>query len=299
MAIVRRGGIGTYFCVIAGAAALAGVLGAEVARRIARRLETQSPSTEREIAPSELGVPYDEVWFCTSDGLRLNGWWLARAGAERTVVTMTGHHGRRSQTVGVAAALWERGANVLMFDYRGRGASDPSPNTLGYHETTDALSAVEYAATRVPGLPLGLVGYSMGGAVAIMAAEGDARVGAVVADSPFASQRKVIRRHFRARSGLPSFPLSNLMERFLSYDVALVEPIREIGRIAPRGVMLIHGGLDAVTDPLDSQRLYEAAGEPKEMWALPSVAHCRAYFEDTEMYVERIASFLARSLARA
>lgn len=250
------------------------------------------------LTPWELGIPFEEVEFSTPDGVTLRGWWLPRQDAQRTVITMAGYQRWRIDTLGISSGLWRRGCNVLMFDYRGCGMSDPHVITLGYYETVDALAAVEYAHSRRPELPVGILGYSMGGAVAIMAGARDERLKAVVADSPFASQRQVIRRNFRAHTGLPYFPAAYMMERFLPYNVDEVEPIREIGRISPRAVMLVHGSSDTITDPLDSAALYEAAGEPKEMWALPSVGHCGAYFVDRQEYIKRVASFLERYLVR-
>jgi dipeptidyl aminopeptidase/acylaminoacyl peptidase len=263
---------------------------------MARRMVTNRRPAGRYITPWELGIPYEDVEFSTPDGVTLRGWWLDRPGAPRTVITLAGHHGVRSDTLGIGAALWRRGANVLLFDFRGRGGSEWHINTLGYYETTDALTAIEWAHAREPGARIGLVGYSMGGAVSIMAAARDPRVAAVVADSPFASQRQVLRRWFRRNLKLPTYPLVRLMEEFLPYEIEQVEPIREVARIAPRALMLIHGALDAVTNPQDSAALYEAAGEPKVMWALPSVGHCDAYFVDRTAYAERVSAFLEEHL---
>ncbi|MDP9351308.1 MAG: alpha/beta fold hydrolase, partial [Chloroflexota bacterium] len=176
---------------------------------------------------------------------------------------------------------------------------DPSINTLGYSETLDALAAVAFCTGKAPDTQVGVVGYSMGGAVALLAAARDQRIRAVVADSPFASQRRVIQRHFRRRTRLPSFPFLSLVELFLPYDPEQVEPINEVARIAPRALMLIHGSSDAVTDPLDSEALYRAAGDPKEMWALPGVTHVGAYFQDRTTYVTRVAEFFERHLTTA
>ncbi|MDQ3856277.1 MAG: alpha/beta hydrolase [Chloroflexota bacterium] len=292
MSVLQRYGRGLAIGMPAGAAALTTV----GAWRISRRFINPDPVHDRYVTPWELDIPYEDVSFRTPDGLTLRGWWLPREAAGRTVITLTGHRGVRADTIGIAAALWRRGANLLLFDYRGRGDSDPSVNTLGYLETTDTLAAVEYALGRSGHGTLGLVGYSMGGSVAILAAARDRRIGAVVADSPFASQRKVIRQHFRRRTKLPALPMAQLMELFLPYDVEQVEPIREVGHISPRGLMLIQGSHDRVTDPHDSQALYEAAGEPREMWALPSVAHCGAYFVDRSLYAEKVGAFLRRHL---
>ena len=52
------------------------------------------------------------------------GWRLPSSQAKRTVIALHGHRGARHHCVGIAAALWRRGANVLLFDDRGRGFSE-------------------------------------------------------------------------------------------------------------------------------------------------------------------------------
>ncbi|QYJ17281.1 hypothetical protein Rxycam_03123 [Rubrobacter xylanophilus DSM 9941] len=261
-----------------------------------RRVVTPAPPEERFVTPWEMGIPHEEVSFETEDGLVLRGWWLENPSPLYTVITLAGHNGARHHTLGIASSLWRRGASVLLFDNRGRGESEGSALSLGYFERLDARAAVEYVLRRAPGSPLGLVGYSMGAAVAIMVAADDPRIGAVVADSPFASQRRLLRALISRRVGPLGPPAAALAERLLPYDVGEVEPLREVGRISPRAILLVHGLSDSTTDPEDSRRLYEAAGEPKELWLLEGVGHCNAYFVDRTAYCERVASFLERHL---
>jgi uncharacterized protein len=61
----------------------------------------------------------------------------------------------------IARACAERGWSALRFNFRGVGAS-AGEWSGGRHETDDIASAVDYAHTIAPGLPLGLVGYSFG-----------------------------------------------------------------------------------------------------------------------------------------
>src|SRR5207253_3221554 len=80
------------------------------------------------------------------------------------------------------------------------------------------------------------------------------------------------------------------------YRVRDVEPLREVGLIAPRPLLLIHGEADSVTDPRDSRVLFDAAGEPKELWVTPGVEHCGTYFIDRAYYCARIATFFRQAL---
>jgi uncharacterized protein len=262
----------------------------------ARRITAPGPRENKFVTPWELGIPYEDVAFGTEDGLLLRGWWLPAPQAKRTVIALHGHRGARHHCVGIAAALWRRGANVLLFDHRGRGSSEGDSMSLGYFETLDAFAAVGYALSRAQGLPLGLIGYSMGAAVALMAAARDERVGAVVADSPFAFERGLIGALLRKQIGPLHPPVVALTERLLPYNPGKVAPLREVAKIAPRASLFVHGLLDKTCDPNDSLRLYEAAEDPKELWLLGGADHCGAYFADREAYCERVRSFFEEHL---
>jgi fermentation-respiration switch protein FrsA (DUF1100 family) len=261
-----------------------------------RRITVPGPRERKFVTPWELGVPYEDVSFHTKDGLLLRGWWLPAPEAKRTVIALHGHRGARYHCVGIGAALWRRGANVLLFDHRGRGSSEGKFMSLGHYETVDALAAIGYTHSRAAEVPLGLIGYSMGAAVALMSAAREERVGAVVADSPFASERELVRSLLRKQISPLHGPIAVLTERLLPYDPGEIEPLKEVAKISPRATLFIHGMLDKTCDPEDSVRLYEAAGEPKELWLLEGAGHCDAYFADREAYCERVADFFEEHL---
>jgi fermentation-respiration switch protein FrsA (DUF1100 family) len=262
----------------------------------ARRITSPGPREDKFVTPWELGIPYEEVAFGTEDGLLLRGWWLPAPQAKRTVIALHGHRGARHHCVGIGAALWRRGTNVLLFDHRGRGSSEGELLSMGYFETLDALAAIGHALSKAPDVPLGLIGYSMGAAVAVMAAARDERVGAIVADSPFASERALVRALLGRQLGPLHGPVAALTERLLPYDPGEVEPLREVVKIAPCASLFVHGLLDETCDPKDSVRLYEAAGEPKELWLLEGAGHCDAYFADREAYCGRVGAFFGEHL---
>ena len=278
-------------------APIAGASSAALASWVtARRITAPGPREKRFLTPWELGISYEEVVFRTKDGLLLRGWWLPAPQPKWTVIALHGHRGARHHCVGIGAALRRRGANVLLFDHRGRSSSEGDLMSLGYYEVLDALTAIGYSLSRAPEVPLGLIGYSMGAAVAVMAAARDERVRAIVADSPFASERDLVRFLLRKQIGPLHAPVVALTEGLLPYDPGKVEPLQEVAKIAPRASLFVHGLLDKTCDPNDSLRLYEAAGEPKELWLLEEAGHCDAYFADRRAYCERVDSFFVEHL---
>jgi fermentation-respiration switch protein FrsA (DUF1100 family) len=51
------------------------------------------------------------------------------------------------------------------------------------------------------------------------------------------------------------------------------DPIRWVGKIAPRALFIIHGGLDPYVSLAEVQELYAKANEPKQLWIVPEAGH--------------------------
>jgi fermentation-respiration switch protein FrsA (DUF1100 family) len=278
-------------------AGMAGVL-AGVAAYAARRISGPTPLERRNLTytftPFEIGIAHEAITFAAADGVRISGWWLARPESNRVVIGCHGHRGSKDELLGIGSGLWRAGMNVLVFDFRGRGASDDSVCSLAYHEVADLRGAVQYAIDRLPTASIGVIGYSMGAAVSLLVAADEPRIKAVVADSSFAVMRDVV-AHAITQRRLPTRPVLALADRFThrqyGYRFDSVRPVDAIARIAPRPVMLVHGANDTMITPRHAYQLYQAAQSPKELWLVSGVEHCGAYFLDRAHYVERMARF--------
>lgn len=247
-------------------------------------------------SPYELDLPAEEILFSSTDGKHeVSGWYIPSLGATTTVIVSPGYRTLKSDVLGMAAFLWRAGHNVLVFEYHGHGMTVGTPITLGYSEINDFLGAVAYAKERAPETRLGVLAYSMGAAVAIMATARSKEIEALIADSAFASHTGVIDFHFRRVFHLPSLFVSWMTDNLLwwraGYHFNQVEPLRDIAKIAPRPILIIQGGKDSIVDPRDGPLLFAAAQEPKQIWLLPNADHCGAYFEDRKAYVKKILDF--------
>jgi fermentation-respiration switch protein FrsA (DUF1100 family) len=72
-----------------------------------------------------------------------------------------------------------------------------------------------------------------------------------------------------------------------------------VGRISPRPLLLIHGEEDETVPVRHAQLLFDAAGDPKQLWRLPGVGHVGAYFADRPEYVRRVTAFFSDALGGA
>lgn len=250
--------------------------------------------------PFELGIPYAQVSFYNSEGLRLNGWWLENEGTDKVIVLCPGYGRSKSDLLGVGSRLWRAGYRVLLFDFRDQGESEQAIATIGHFERDDLESALDFVQWHVQGAEIGLVGYSMGAAVSIMAATHRPEVRAVVADSSFADLRKVLRNIFKYSTHLPPSPSMELAEMLIwlraGYRFSTVRPVDYVARLAPRPLLIIHGDTDNIAPVEDAYALFAAAGEPKELWVTPETNHCGTYFVDRDRYVRKVVGFFRNSL---
>lgn len=265
---------------------------------LTRRGVTTSVDSAFFYTPFELGIPYETVSFHNSEGLRLKGWWLESTDTGKVLILCPGYGRSKSDLLGLGSRLWKAGYRVLMFDFRDQGESERAVATIGHYETDDLHAAIDYVSWRVPGAEIGLVGYSMGAAASIIVGASRPEVRAVVADSPFADLHPVLRSMFKALTRMPPRPSLDLAEVLIwlkaGYRISKVRPIDYVSLIAPRPLFIIHGDRDGLTPISDAYALYDAAGEPKELWVVEGCGHCGAYFQDRQLYINRVLDFVAR-----
>ena len=248
---------------------------------------------------AEYGLDSEELAFATSDGLRLQGVWIPAAGSSRAVVIMHGHGGSLDYDLHRAPFLHAAGFNVLLFDFRAHGRSPGRLATFGYLERRDVQGAVEFLKSR--GMQrIGLLGFSYGGMAAMLAAPLCPEVGAVISDGGPARLRSAAAGR-AAALGLPRWSGAFLgwlavaaTSLRLGANLFRYEPVRWVGRIAPRPVMFIHGELDQFLSDFDE--LFAAAGEPKEAWRVSGVEHVKASEACPEEFRRRVLDFFRRNL---
>ena len=256
------------------------------------------PLTE---TPASAGLAYQDVKFNATDGVPLRGWFIPAPHSRGVIIFRHGYPGIRSDGLHFVEFLRRAGFSTLIFDFRGLGQSGGAMCTIGYQEPRDAVGAVRYLHQRpdTGRQPLGIFGFSMGAAVAIMTAAQEPSIKAVVADCPYASLDDAVRQHFVGFGTLGAllFPPTRWFgERMIGHSVADVSPLSVVARIAPRPLLLIHGTADDTIPPRDSQLLYDAAGQPKQLWLVPGAAHVGAHRVRPGEYERRVSRFFADAL---
>lgn len=264
------------------------------------------------VVPTDLGLPYESMQI-ESDGVALPAWFIpARDGAKGPgVVLVHGWESARDRTLPMAVFLHAAGFHCLTFDVRGNGENPAEDLPLSAGEFgRDALAAFQ-ALIEQPEVTIGgIVGHSMGGVGAILAAAAEPRVAALVATSTPAGPYRLTRLTFRlARLPLPdviAYPLAWLTTRvYLRPRGHLVKEVSAPAAIAryEGPVLLAHGSDDAIVPAGHVERLAAAAHAtrddepdpvPVETVVIPGGQHSWLY--EIPAYRRAVAAFLARAL---
>ncbi len=255
----------------------------------------------RNVSPADLGLPFEEVSFRNADGLTLRGWYLPPPAESvvRAPAIAFGHGNAtdRRHWLPVAVAIHEAGFAQLLFDFTGRGESDGDVISLGVHEARDLRAALDALAARpeVDPLRLAIGGRSMGAAAALFLAADDARVKAVVLDSPYADLAKLVDRTI-ASYHIPPRLLGPLLRKVAGwrahYAPGLVKPIEAVRKItAP--ILLFHGDSDSVIPYADALAFQAEAKGPFTLVTLTGLDHNTPR---PSIYEDRIVAFLVQTL---
>jgi len=247
--------------------------------------------TARAVVPEpNLGATPEDVSFTTSDGLRLEGWFVpSRNGA--TVIAVPGRSGPQKQ----ARMLVAHGYGVLLFDRRGEGASDGEPNAFGWNGDRDLHAAAAYLRSRPDVDPdrIGAIGLSVGGEMLIHAAAHSHAFKAIVSEGASGQSIRDQLNNVSTRDAILGYaPVTVATAVFTS--ALPPRPLKsEVAKIAPRAVFFVYGEHgQGGSEVKPNKAFYAAAGEPKQIWEVPNGQHIAGITTAPAEYQRRVIGFL-------
>ena len=237
---------------------------------------------------------YAPVAFDATDGVRLSGWYRpSRNGA--AVLLVHGGGGDRRGPLRHAAVLARHGYGVLVYDARGRGRSEGSPNAMGWSWPADVEGALRFLGRRADVEPgrVGALGLSTGADALIEVA---ARRGGlpVIADGATVRSVADARRASGIDASTPFFAVMLGATRILS-GTAPGPPLEHLAARVRSPLLLISTGRSVERD---ANARYAAAQPRAEHWALSDVAHTAGVRARPAEYGARMTRFFGRALAR-
>ncbi len=235
--------------------------------------------------PGRMGVEVEDVFFTTSDGVRLHAWWAPPLAEQApgapdallTILYFHGNAGNLTNRIENIAFLRQLPANVLAVDYRGYGKSEGRPTEAGVY--LDAQAAYDYLFHERGVVPdqLVVLGQSLGVAVAVDLAS-KRPVAGLILEGGFPSAGRVVQRTM----GLPGLRFV-IRSKFDS-----TAKLKEIS--VP--VLVAHCTRDPVLPYALGEELYAAANQPKTFVSYDSDYHEPLFFADPADYAARLRAFL-------
>jgi alpha-beta hydrolase superfamily lysophospholipase len=255
--------------------------------------------------PAQIGPPppsldAEAVAFPSQSGSLIHGWLSRSPAAPGSVLLLPGVRANRLSMVRRAEFLRRAGYSTLLIDFQGTGESAGEAITFGWRERFDVIAAVQFLKARIPGRPVAIIAISLGGAATLLAGRSLGLHG-VVLEAVYPSIDRALVNRLRMRIG-PFGPVVApllLVQLSSRFGIAAIDlkPVEHIGGIGCP-VLLIGGTLDRHTTVADTEILFEAAREPKELWLIPNAAHIDFLEFAGDAYRRRILSFLATAFGQ-
>jgi len=259
------------------------------------------------VLPSDLGGAEDldarahHVRIPLPDGDGLEGWHLPGRGPGALLLLHGfGRHHDRMWRYG--AFLNRAGYDVLAADFRSSRRRGRKPTTLGHHEIVDAQAALDWlrALPSLEGQPIGVLGESLGGSVALLLAARNPDLAAVVVDGAFSNATRALEDSCERWAGLPGKPTAAFLRwvgrRLTGHDPGSVDVAAAAALLADRPVMVIHSSEDDRLSPAHATALWHAVGGKGPMWFIHGAGHNEGWRRHRGLYEELVLTFLARPM---
>lgn len=289
--------------VIVGVLLVAAIGVLTVTKNEAHKLITAPLETRNlpEKSPADFDMIYEDVEVFSADGTKLVGWFVpSQNGA--VILMQHGYKSDREELLNEAGMMYRHGYGILLTTVRAHDHSEGELITFGMYEVDDMEAWYQYLLTRQDIDPerIGILGNSYGGMLAIQYAARNPNIKAVVADSAFSSLNDTVETSVTYFTDLPAFPFAPLIvfwaERETGFKTEDIDATQWIKQISPRPVFLMQGGADVVISAESGQRLYDAAGEPKELWFDPALGHVGFDKDRAAEFEERVSEFFDKYL---
>jgi len=247
--------------------------------------------------PGDFNLKYESVSFTASDGYKLTGWFFPAASdtSARTMVISEGDAGNMSYLISYAAFFQQSKYNVLLYDYRGFGKSQPfdmNPDMLTYPEFLhDLNAAVDFAKTRrtADQRHIVLLGFSMGASLSVSVAGQRKDIVAVIADGVWSSTGEVVERLnvlFKTQNN------ERRIVRPQDYPKK-AEPVVAASSLTDTALCLITGSQDDHTTPQMAYEVFSScASSKKTLWLAARAQHGQVSMTYGKNYLDFILAFI-------
>lgn len=252
------------------------------------------------ITPADYGLNYEHLRLPVEDTIELDAYYIPNPDQARAnLIMLHGIGSCKEVYLGIVPELIKLGYNVLLWDQRAHGRSGGRFTTYGAKEKLDVSKGVDWLAGRAPGVPTGIYGNSMGGAVALQSLAHDERLRFGLIESTFTNLPEITQAYGERLSGLPlpRWLTDRVLNRageiagFAPFEIRPVDAAVDI----TQPVQLIHGDGDLNISVSHAHLLFAALGSAdKDLHIVPGGDHADLWEVGGNRYKEVYFGFLRR-----
>lgn len=171
-----------------------------------------------------------------------------------------------------------RDFDVITMDFRGHGKSK-GLYTFTSRENNDLEAVIGYARPKYKFV--GVIGFSLGAAVAINVTAINKTIDKIIAVSAPTEFSKIENRFLNKdiiSSAIKKFHWNMCNTKIGNMLTNKPKPIENVDKISPIPVLFVHGGKDTIIEPRHSRELYNKAGGPKRLAIFDNCLHAEDVF---------------------
>jgi hypothetical protein len=259
-----------------------------------------APCTDAGTMPASSSEAWEEITLQARAGGSFRGYFMPGTNGATVIIPPAGSDGRNG-SLPIAEILLRHGYAV--FTYESRPCTDIRPFSLGYQEVDEVADVLDYLLSRPDVDPhrIGIRGFSSAGATSIMAAARLPALRAVVAEGGYGDF---------IENGVAVHPQADLITRLFwagfrgsmgltyrlvtGHSIRALSPVSEIGKIAPRPILLIYGAREPSL--AGGRQQLAAAGTHTMLWVVEGAGHGQYLQVAPEEYESRIVDFFDEAL---
>jgi fermentation-respiration switch protein FrsA (DUF1100 family) len=217
-----------------------------------------------------------------ADRSSLSAVYFGNEKSDKVILVSHGNAGNLGSRMVLAGNLFAAGSSVLLYDYRGFGASGGLAKLDNL--VADGLSAYDYLQNNLgyKNEQIILYGESIGCGVTAQIMQ-KRHPAAVILQSAFTSLPRAARDRY--------FFLWTLPDGFMPEPK--FDTLAACQKEHPP-LLLIHGSEDNVLSIANAQEIYVQAKEPKELFIIKGASHCDIYDQENKALAEKLRQFIGK-----
>ncbi len=252
----------------------------------------------RTIGAPPPGLPAQAVILPIPNGERVSGWFVEGRPHAGAILLLHGVRADRRAMLSRAEFLHRQGYAILLIDLPGHGESAAQHITFGLHEAEGVRAALRFLQQALPSEKIGVIGVSLG-AASLVLSRPDPQPSAIILESMYPTIAEAVSDRIRLRLGAVGASLAPLLLWQLPLRLGISpDELRPIAALpALRAPLLIMAGSnDRHTTLAETQKLYDAANPPRELWVVEGAAHVNLHAFAGAAYEAKVSAFFAEHL---